>query len=276
MGKSTGCMGWQLCALGQALICWDFRTSISLLLLLLFISAVIHSQKWWNSNSSSWPPLCISDVSSFGEGQLSKSGRRTGSICSVIYCSKLSLFYFIGLFCVLVLLLKSKSQKQSLWNLLKFTSLLLLMILRSESWTEKAESSRWAYFLILFSLFLLLLLASCHHNGSQLGCKGSQPCLETGTWGAIKPAFIGGWEESSESVVSLLHQHHHPVLLPLIFFPPILIEMLQGFSGLSVWLQELGVKCLLSMQFYKTRGKQVWQVWLSYYHFPYHKTRRLA
>lgn len=164
MGKSTGCMGWQLCALGQALICWDFRTSISLLLLLLFISAVIHSQKWWNSNSSSWPPLCISDVSSFGEGQLSKSGRRTGSICSVIYCSKLSLFYFIGLFCVLVLLLKSKSWKQSLWNLLKFTSLLLLMILRSESWTEKAESSRWAYFLILFSLFLLLLLASCHYD----------------------------------------------------------------------------------------------------------------
>lgn len=103
-----------------------------------------------------------------------------------------------------------------------------------------------------------------------------QPCLETGTRGAIKTAFIRGWEGSSESLASLLHRHHHPVLLPLVFFPPILTEMLQGFSGLSVWLQELGVKCLLSMQFYKTQGKQVWQVWLSYHRFPYHRTRRLV
>lgn len=103
-----------------------------------------------------------------------------------------------------------------------------------------------------------------------------QPCLEIGTRGAIKTAFIRGWEGSFESLASLLHRHHHPVLLPLVFFPPILTEMLQGFSGLSVWLQELGVKCLLSMQFYKTQGKQVWQVWLSYHRFPYHRTRRLV
>lgn len=86
-----------------------------------------------------------------------------------------------------------------------------------------------------------------------------QLCLETGTRGAIKTAFIRGWEGSFESLASLLHRHHHPVLLPLVFFPPILTEMLQGFSGLSVWLQELGVKCLLSMQFYKTQAMEYWE-----------------